>query len=245
MPRVIVLQHHDADPPAAIATALVAHGFRVDLVRAHDGQPIPATPGDGSLRARAVVSMGGPMSAEDTTAHPFLMAERRLLEAALRAGVPVLGVCLGGQVLASVLGAKLRKSERKEIGWHPTSLTPGAADDPLFAGEAPTFVPFHWHGDLFEVPPGAVPLARSAITPVQAFRHGDHAHGLQFHLETNDALVRAMLASFPEELAAEGIDPAAIVEQGETFFPPMQALAARVFGRWVASIAAVAHAEPE
>jgi GMP synthase (glutamine-hydrolysing) len=243
MPRVLVLQHHHADPPAAIATALVAHGFRVDIVRAHDGQPIPATLGDGPLFARAVVSMGGPMSADETKAHPFLMAERRLLEAALRAGVPVLGVCLGGQVLASVLGAKLRKSERKEIGWHPTSLTPGAAEDPLFAGEAPTFVPFHWHGDLFEVPPGAVPLARSAITPVQAFRHGDRAHGLQFHLETNDALVRTMLASFPEELADEGIDPAAILKEGETFFPPMQALAARVFGRWAASIVSATPAD--
>jgi GMP synthase (glutamine-hydrolysing) len=237
MPSVLVLQHHEADPPAAIATALQAGGFRVHLVRAHDGQPIPASPGD--VRASAVVTIGGPMSADDTRAHPFLLAERRLLEAAVRARVPVLGVCLGGQLLASVLGAEVRRSDRKEIGWHPTSLTPDAAEDPLFAGEAPTFVPFHWHGDLFEAPPGAVSLARSALTPVQAFRHGDRAYGLQFHLETNHALVRTMLASFPAELAEEGIDPAQILGEGETFFPPMEALAARVFGRWVASLASL------
>jgi GMP synthase-like glutamine amidotransferase len=228
LPDVIILQHNVADPPAAIASALTSRGLSQRTIRLYAGESVPASIGD----ARAFVAMGGPMSADDDRRCPFLAAERALLAEAIAAGRAVLGACLGAQIVATALGARVRRMPTKEIGWFDTTLTAAAAVDPLFTGAPRVISPFHWHGDVFDLPPGAVVLARSPRTPVQAFRHGARVYGLQFHLETNARLVKAMLAQFPEELAAERVDPAKILAEGAARFPPMEALAARVFGRW-------------
>ena len=232
MTEILVLQHHVADPPGAIARLLEARGATLKYVRMHEGDSVP----DDMGRTRAIVSMGGPMSAHDTLAHPFLAAEMRLHLRALAAGIPILGVCLGGQLLARALGGTVRASGKKEIGWHMSSLTSEGAEDPLFQGESPTFVPFHWHGDLFALPPGAIALARSELTPVQAFRHGRTTYALQFHLEMTPKLLGAMLADGASELEGEKLDPRAIALEGETLFPPMEALATRVFSRWITEV---------
>jgi len=123
---------------------------------------------------------------------------------------------------------------RKEIGWHPVTLAATAAEDALWRGLPETFTGFHWHGDFFETPPGAAPLASSALTPCQAYRFGDFAYGFQFHLEVTDAIVRDWTSAFTGELAEAGLEAAPILEGIPVFLSPMQEIAHEVFGRWAA-----------
>jgi GMP synthase (glutamine-hydrolysing) len=205
-PEVIVVQHVEPEGPGLIADALASRGVRVRLVRADLGAPVPVSPG----RAAGLVVMGGPMGVYEAHLHPHLRDELRLIETALRGGTPVLGVCLGSQLLAAALGARVAPSGSREIGWLDVDLLAAAAGDPLLGAAPPRFTPLHWHGDVFELPRGAVALARSALTPYQAFRHGDSAWGLLFHLEATAAQVTAMLHAFGDEVRAAGVSAEAL-----------------------------------
>lgn len=229
MSELLVFQHDEADAPGTIGRALAARGVPVRMVRMFAGD---APPPD-LARARGIVSMGGGMSANDAPDNPFLAGEMRLLERAARHGLPVLGVCLGSQLLAAALGARVRRMDAREIGWHPVTLDEAAADDPLFAELRPAFTPFHWHGERFDLPDGAVALARSSLTPIQAFRFGERAYGLQFHFETTATTLADMLRGAEDELASDGLTPDAIARDARAHLPAMEAHAARFFGRWV------------
>jgi GMP synthase-like glutamine amidotransferase len=158
----------------------------------------------------------------------------RLLGDAVRSGTPVLGICLGSQLLAAAAGGAVGKAPRKEIGWHGVQLLPGAEGDALFAPAPRSFPAFHWHGDAFTLPQGAVPLAASTMTPLQAFRIGARAWGIQFHLETEEGLLEAMLSSGEAELRDAGADPARIRSRAASELPKLRELALAVFGRWAA-----------
>ena len=194
---VLVLQHAPAEGPALIARAL--RGIpRVTRIVLDEASPDLPDPRD----VAAVVAMGGPMNVDDPR-YPGLAAERRLLADAVDAGVPVLGVCLGMQLLARALGARVHPGAGWELGFAPVDVV---APDPVLAplGERPTVL--HWHGDHAELPAGATLLATSAVTPVQAFRAGS-ALGLQFHLEVDGATLHEWLR-VPEmvaDLATHGI----------------------------------------
>jgi GMP synthase (glutamine-hydrolysing) len=135
--------------------------------------------------------MGGPMNVDEVDRYPRLMAERDWLVEAARQEMPILGICLGAQLLARALGAEVRPGERAEIGFAPVEIRDHA--DPILGALAPTTSVLHWHGDVFELPDGAVPLASSEQTELQAFRHGN-AWGLLFHPEADTSLVEAWLA---------------------------------------------------
>ena len=148
-----------------------------------------------------LVVMGGPMSVNDERAHPWLVPEKRLVAEAIAASKTVLGICLGAQLVASALGAKVARNPEREIGWFPVEPTPEASRSalaPLFASPAEVF---HWHGETFELPPNATLLARSAACAHQAFCIGERVLGLQFHLETIAESARALVAQCPEDLA--------------------------------------------
>lgn len=230
MRAVTVLQHVAVEGPGTIADALRAHGLAERRVRVHEGDPVPGSAAD----MAGLVVMGGPMGVADAPRLPYLRDELRLLGAALRAEVPVLGVCLGSQLLAAALGAVVAPGPAKEIGWFPVSRTPAAAADALFAGAPDRFTAFHWHGDVFALPAGATSLAASEQTACQAFRWGRAAWGLLFHLEVDAAAVGRMVGAFPDELAAAGGDPDAVLAAAERHLPPLAAVGRDVFGRWAA-----------
>lgn len=227
---VLVLQHVDQEGPGRIRTALAAAGHEVAVLRPDSGDSVPPVPGDYA----GVVVMGGPMGLADADELPFLRAEQLLLAECVLAGVPVLGVCLGAQLLAAALGSAVRTGGDWELGWHPIHLAPAAEQDLLFA-DLPAAIPaLHWHRDRFDLPPGAVGLASSATTGVQAFRFGSSAYGLLFHLEADDEQVSAMAAAFPGDVIAAGKTPEQLHD------PQRQQLAAQiashVFGAWAGLI---------
>jgi GMP synthase (glutamine-hydrolysing) len=133
----------------------------------------------------AIVAMGGPMSVNDEKAFPWLAAEKRLIRDAVRSGTPFWGTCLGVQLLAASLGARVYPGPKPEVGLLPVTLTDEALRDPVFQGLARQFLALQWHGDTFDLPDGAVLLASSPSYPAQAFRWGSSAYGVQFHLEVS------------------------------------------------------------
>jgi GMP synthase (glutamine-hydrolysing) len=138
-----------------------------------------------SAKHHPVIIMGGPQSANDAV----LAAELEWIGQAIRAGTPVLGICLGSQLIAKALGARVYKNARKEIGWAPVYFTEAAKDDPLFAGLASPTTFFHWHGETFDLPEGATWLAYSDNCRHQAFRHGRNVYGIQFHPEITPEMI--------------------------------------------------------
>lgn len=227
-PRVLALQHHAAEPPAGIATALDRAGAELVVVRIDRSEPVPAS----LAGADGLVVLGGPMGVSESDRYPNLRDERRLIEEAVRSGLPFLGICLGSQLLAAVLGAPVTTGNQKEIGWYPVTLEEDAAGDPLFGGLPDSFAVFHWHGDIFTLPAGAVPLARSERTRHQAFRFGPAAYGLLFHLEVSARQVDAMTASFQDELVEAGQTAAALRDGAARVGSHLEELAGVVFGRW-------------
>jgi GMP synthase-like glutamine amidotransferase len=157
-----------------------------------------------------IVPLGGSMQSWDEARMPFLGRERELLREAVDEGVPVLGICLGGQLLARALGAEVYPSERPERGWLTIEATPDAAMDPLLAHLREPVGVYQWHLDVFDLPDGAVRLARSDLSANQAFRYGERAWGLQFHPEVDAPIFAGWMQNYAEAPAAVGIDRAAL-----------------------------------
>lgn len=232
---VWVLQHTPSETLGTIEDALRGHGIGFEYIETHAGRPVPA-----EMAGKAgLIVMGGPMGVYEEAQYPFLRDEMHLIESALSAGTPVLGVCLGSQLLAAVLGADVRKGKRKELGWHAVTLTESAERDPLFAGLGSEIWPFHWHGDVFSLPRKAVSLGSSEWTPCQAFRFGEKAHGILFHLEVTQEQISGMLSAFGEELREAGGDAGKITAEISLRLPALKEVAGEVFGRWALKLASV------
>jgi GMP synthase (glutamine-hydrolysing) len=225
--RVLVVQHEPFEGPGTLADALAHCELR--LVRTYADDPVPS-----ELAEDGLVVLGGGMGVYEADRLAHLRDEMRLLELCVRRQRPTLGICLGSQLLAAALGASVAKARRKEIGWFRVELLPGARDDALFCGLPPSFTAFHWHGDAFTLPKGAVPLAATEMTPLQAFRSGPAAWGVQFHLETDAAVLGAMLDSGGQELREVDADAARIRAAAGAELPRLRKLALEVFGRWAA-----------
>jgi len=227
--ELIVLLHAPCETPGTIGNAIAASNMEVRSVRTYAGEPVPASLGS----AAGLIVMGGPMGVYEEVRFPFLRHELHLIEQALTEGVPVLGVCLGSQLLAAALGAPVRQGLHKEIGWHRVFLEPEAAGDPLFGEAPPEFDAFHWHGDVFDLPAGSVQLARSSLTECQAFRYGENAWGILFHMEVTPATISGMIDTFSDELGAEGIDACDLASRTGSGIAGIREPAAKVFDNWV------------
>jgi GMP synthase (glutamine-hydrolysing) len=186
--NVLILKNIMSEGPGTIEEYLRSCGHPYIIVELHRGDPLP------DLGAFShVVVMGGPMAVYEMDKHPFLKSEAELLRAAVSANKHVLGVCLGAQMLAHVLGARVYPGGAKEIGWYRVTVTPEGMKDRVMAmlaleGMNAAEV-FQWHGDTFDLPEGAVRLASSDLFPNQAFRYSDRVYALQFHIEVTPVIV--------------------------------------------------------
>ena len=193
MAKVLVFQHVPAEPLGTLDPMLRNCGHRIRYVNFHrhpDAHPDVS-------RYDALIVLGGPQMPDEGHVHPHLNVEMRCIEQALAREMPVLGICLGAQLLAYALGGGVRRMDRWEIGWYELEPTHQSAADPLFCALTEPRPVFQWHGYTFDLPPGAVHLARSATCENQAFRYGRKAYGLQCHLELDERLINRWL-NYPE-----------------------------------------------
>jgi GMP synthase (glutamine-hydrolysing) len=229
--RFLVLQHIACEPPGVFEDVLRERGAELHRVELDEGDPLPDW-----RDFDAIVAMGGPMSANDDALLPWLGAEKRLISDAVRAGVPYWGVCLGVQLLAAALGARVTAGPSPEVGLLSVHLTEEAASDPVFAGAPTELVTLQWHGDTFELPDGAARLASSPAYENQAFRFG-RAYGVQFHLEVSAEMARewAEVPAYVESLERTlGVEEApAFLRSIEERTDEMRAMGRAVFTRWV------------
>ena len=187
--RLHVLQHVPFEGPARIEAWARARAWDVAVTRLFEEAPLP-----GLDDLDWLVVMGGPMSVRDEKRHAFLAPEKAFIREAVEAKRTVLGVCLGAQLIAEVLGAKVRRNPEREIGWHPVRLTPEARHSPVFHTLPGYFTPLHWHGETFDTPRGATRMAESDACANQAFEYdGGRVVGLQFHLEASPESLRDLV----------------------------------------------------
>jgi GMP synthase-like glutamine amidotransferase len=191
--RVHWLQHVPFEGLGSIAPWLAARDARVSVTRLHERPGFPPL-----ADFDVLIAMGGPMSVNDEAALPWLVAEKGFVRTAIEARKHVLGICLGAQLIASALGATVRPNGEREIGWHPLARV---GDTQLAALAAPGGEAFHWHGETFDLPGGAVRLAGSEACAHQAFALGERVLALQFHLEMTAGGALAMIESCPADLA--------------------------------------------
>jgi GMP synthase (glutamine-hydrolysing) len=202
MSRVLVFQHVAAEPLGTLDPLIRQRGHRMRFVN-FERQP-DATPCVD--RYRGLIVLGGPMNVEDQAHRAHLRVELAAIEQALTQGKPVLGICLGAQLLAHVLGAPVRRQDRGEIGWYDLDVTEAGREDSVvgpLGGRPPVF---QWHRYTFDLPHGASQLARTSTCEQQAFRYADNAYGFQFHLEADAALIERWLGlpAYRDELVAAG-----------------------------------------
>ncbi len=190
MSRVVVFQQTSHEPLGLLDDVFAAFGLTVQVIPLYKAVP-DAVDWMGTL---GLVVLGGPMNVDETDTYPFLKREVQWIREALASQVPILGICLGSQLLAKALGAAIYPNRTKEIGWYEINLTEQAAEDLLFLGLPASLIVFQWHGDTFDLPKGAVLLATSPQCRNQAFRMGDNAWGLQFHPEMTTDLIDRWLS---------------------------------------------------
>ncbi|MDQ7039601.1 MAG: type 1 glutamine amidotransferase [Rhodothermus sp.] len=192
-----MLQHVPFEGPEHIATWAQRRRYRLSVTRFYAADPLPSP-----AAVDGVVVMGGPMGVYEEDRYPWLRAEKTFLRAVFEAGRPVVGVCLGAQLLAEVLGGRVYPGPQPEIGWFPVQRTEPGRTHPLLADVPDELTVFHWHGDTFDLPPGAVHLMKSTACVHQAFLWEGRVLGLQFHLEVTPASVQALVQAGRRELEA-------------------------------------------
>lgn len=193
--RIHCLQHVPFEGPAGIADWARDHGHALSVSALYADEVCPAHSAFDWL-----VVMGGPMGVDDEPDHPWLRDEKRFIGETIAAGKTVVGVCLGAQLIAQVLGARVYRNPEKEIGWFPIELTEAGRASSLCGFLPPRFRAYHWHGDTFELPPGAVQLARSQVCEQQVFLYEERVLGLQCHLESTPASVADIVHHCADEI---------------------------------------------
>jgi len=227
--RAYAIRHVPFEDLGLLEALLQQRGYEVHMVDA----PVADLCDPALDTADLLILLGGPIGAYDEELYPFLAAERALAEKRLTAGQPILGICLGAQIMALALGAKVVPGPHKEIGFAPLTLTSEGAVSCLAPLAEDGGAVLHWHGDRFEVPKGAARLAFSDLTPNQAFSIGKHGLALQFHGEARLASFEYWLVGHACELAGAGISPAALRSDAARIFPSLEERGLRALGRWL------------
>lgn len=229
MKPIVIIRHAPHEGPGHFATFCESHGLPWNLVRIDAGDPLPASPQDCS----GLVLMGGPMSVNDEL--PWIVPVLALIRAAVAADVPVLGHCLGGQLMAKALGGEVTRNPVKEIGWG-TAQVLDTTDAQSWFGEVMTFEAFHWHGETFSLPPGATRILESAWCANQAFVLGPHL-AMQCHVEMTEEIIQSWCEVGEAEIAAARSSPAVQTPEqmralNADYLPAMRVVAERLYGHW-------------
>ncbi len=233
MRKLLVFQHVPTEPLGTLDGQFRAAGFRIHYM--NFSRLAEARPNVG--RYHGLVVLGGPMGANQSDRYPHLEVEKDAIRQAIDAGIPVLGICLGAQLIASALGARVRRNSITEIGWFDVLPTAAGREDSLFSKFDGAEKIFQWHGDTFTLPLGACHLAESEGCANQAFRFGESVYGLQFHLEADQVLIERWLRSpvHLRELAELGtaVDSERILADTSRFIDRATALSEAVFGEFI------------
>lgn len=233
MPRLLVFQHVAHEILGTLDPLLRNAGFRIKYVnfeRHPDAEP-------SLVGYDGLIVLGGPMNVDEVEKYPNLDTEVKLIRNAVEREMPILGICLGSQLLAKALGAKVRKNSEKEIGWYDLTPSGDGKKDPLISNFADLEKIFQWHGDTFDLPEGAKLLASSPLCNNQAFRFGDNVYGFQFHLEVDKPMIERWL-NVPdnkkeiEELNGK-IDPDVIRSDTPQHIARLHQLSKSVFGNFI------------
>ena len=191
---VLIIKHIDIEGPGLIEYCLNQEKIPYQILNLKPGIHLPKLDD-----FNHVVFLGGPMNVYEEDRYPFLRDEDLFVKEAIQRGKTVLGICLGAQLIAKALGAKVFRASIKEIGWYDVSLTEEGSKDPLFSFLPSKFPVFQWHEDTFEVPKAGKLIATSTSVPHQAFRYGENAYGLQFHLEVTEEMIQEWMKTYEEE----------------------------------------------
>jgi GMP synthase (glutamine-hydrolysing) len=222
---VVAIRHH---MPHELGVAAEVFDELAVPYRYLDAWSDPAWPALDEVSA--VVVLGGEMNADETARHPFLGRERELLRRAVDREVPVLGICLGAQLLARALDARVPRSPVPELGFHEIRLTDAGRDDEVLAPFESSPSVFQWHGDTFDVPRGAQLLGTSAKVPNQAFRAGTNAYAVQFHPEPTVAGIQAWCARWADDIRSTwGTTPEAVMDDVHEHHPAQRKAAREMF----------------
>lgn len=227
MKRVIAIRHVPFEDLGVFESELRSLGFAVEYVEATSGDfaGLQQSPPD------LLVVLGGPIGAFDEQLYPFLVAELQAIQDRINRKLPILGICLGAQLIARAFGEKVYPMGHKEIGYFPLELTEEGRDSVL--GVLSNVPVLHWHGDQFDIPPGARALAASSLCPNQAFSFGDNVLALQFHVEASPQHIESWLVGHTAELAGAGIDPRKLRREAQEFGPTLTQAAFQVLHQWL------------
>ncbi|MDW7725886.1 MAG: type 1 glutamine amidotransferase [Candidatus Methanoperedens sp.] len=204
--KIHYIQHVPFEDMANIEVWAKEKGYKISGTKLFNNETLPQMEDFDWL-----VIPGGPMNIYEEKTYPWLAVEKKFIAKAITARKTLLGICLGAQLIAHVLGAKIKRNNFTEIGWFPVTLTAEAKSSPVFAALPEKFTAFHWHGDTFEIPPGAVRVAESEACANQAFVYSDRVIGLQFHLEYSPGSISRMIENCGDELVGGKF----IQEEGE------------------------------
>ncbi|MEW6008181.1 MAG: type 1 glutamine amidotransferase [Candidatus Omnitrophota bacterium] len=182
---ILIIKHIEIEGPGSIEEFFRNTNWRLQTVNLAQGERLPNSFKD----IEAIITLGGPMNVYEEDKYPFLKDENEFLKNAIKEQVPILGICLGAQLLAKAGGAKVRKAAKEEIGWYKINLTKDGLKDNLFSGLKEKIDVFQWHEDTFDIPKQGVLLANSETCKNQAFRLGSNAYGLQFHFEVTADMI--------------------------------------------------------
>jgi GMP synthase (glutamine-hydrolysing) len=223
----LALRHVAFEDLGLLGPLVTSRGYQV---RYHDAgiDPLDSTT---VLAPDVVIVLGGPIGVYERDVYPFLAGEVAAIEARIAAEKPILGICLGAQLMAAALGARVAPGPVKEIGWAPLTLTADGRESALAPlGATPVL---HWHGDNCELPADCLLFASTPACPVQAFARSPSQLALQFHLETEPARFESWLIGHAVELGKAGIDPNKLRKQAQTFGSATREVGRKVLSTWL------------